>query len=139
LLIGEKYIPSWAVGKNSHAARSWDGGWLGCGDNEFGELNDVFNIGRTIAHQDAQIPIFSRGPNVSNPAPWGDPDTDSNNPETNYFAGGMADVGAWGSCHVSIVNFVIGDGSVKAIPITTNVSTMYLLGRIDDGEPVTLP
>jgi type II secretory pathway pseudopilin PulG len=140
VLIGEKYIPGWAVGKNTNAARTWDGGWLGTADNAWGELNDIFNIGRNIAHPDAQIPIFSRGPNVPNPAPWGSTGTeDSNNPETNYYEGGVADVGAWGSCHPSIVNFLFGDGSVHAIPITTNVRTMYAIGCVDDGEPVALP
>ncbi|MDR2168822.1 MAG: DUF1559 domain-containing protein [Planctomycetaceae bacterium] len=139
LLIGEKYIPGWAVGKNSHAARTWDGGWLGCGDNTYGELNDVFNIGRNIAHQNAQIPIFSRGPNVSNPAPWGAAGTDSNNPDTPYYAYGLADVGAWGSCHNAIVNFLLGDGSVRGVSITTNVRTAHALGNVNDGEHVSLP
>ncbi|MDR1480939.1 MAG: DUF1559 domain-containing protein [Planctomycetaceae bacterium] len=137
-LIGEKYIPGWAVGKNSHAARTWDGGWLGCADHTWGELNDVFNIGRNIAHVDTGIPVFARGPNVPNPSPW-DSTIDSNNPDTNYYNEGVADVGAYGSCHVAVVNFIFGDGSVHAIPITTNVRIAYAMGRVDDGDPISLP
>ncbi|MDR0392232.1 MAG: DUF1559 domain-containing protein [Planctomycetaceae bacterium] len=146
LLVGEKYIPGWAVGKGSRAARTWDGGWLGCGDGPYGELNDIFNIGRTIVHEVSGLHVFSRGPNVSNPgsAPLGEdgedlPWADSNVPETLYFANGMADAGAWGSCHPGVVSFLIGDGSVRGLSITTNVRTMYALGCVNDGEPVQLP
>jgi prepilin-type N-terminal cleavage/methylation domain-containing protein len=45
----------------------------------------------------------------------------------------------FGSWHPGVCQFVFGDGSVKALPVNTNVTTLDRIANRDDGEPVTLP
>jgi type II secretory pathway pseudopilin PulG len=46
---------------------------------------------------------------------------------------------AFGSYHPGICQFLIGDGSIKSIAVTTPSSTLRKLAQVDDGEPVSLP
>jgi hypothetical protein len=46
---------------------------------------------------------------------------------------------SFGSWHTGICNFLIGDGSVRAFPITTPPDTLQRLMHVSDGQPVTLP
>ncbi|MDR1269389.1 MAG: DUF1559 domain-containing protein [Planctomycetaceae bacterium] len=53
---------------------------------------------------------------------------------------GIGLTGGFGGWHPGICNFVLGDGSVRAISVTTPPDTiLYPLARCDDGEPVFLP
>jgi len=45
----------------------------------------------------------------------------------------------FGSVHSGICNFLIGDGSVRAISNTTPQTLLMALGTVDDGEAVSLP
>jgi hypothetical protein len=46
----------------------------------------------------------------------------------------------FGSWHSGICNFLIGDGAVKGIPITTDPEKILdRLAQVDDGNPVSLP
>ncbi|MDR1962937.1 MAG: DUF1559 domain-containing protein [Planctomycetaceae bacterium] len=60
----------------------------------------------------------------------------------------------WGSCHPGICNFLIGDGSVRALSVTIPTGALVVtgtagtlntdsilakLGNVGDGNPVTLP
>jgi hypothetical protein len=45
----------------------------------------------------------------------------------------------FGSAHPGICNFLIGDGSVRGIAVTTPHSILYALGCVNDGESVSLP
>jgi hypothetical protein len=45
----------------------------------------------------------------------------------------------FGSYHPGICQFVLGDGSVRPIPITTPYKTLALFSVVNDGETVTLP
>ncbi|MDR1925818.1 MAG: DUF1559 domain-containing protein [Planctomycetaceae bacterium] len=157
LLIGEKHIPFWAVNGKTHAARSYDGGWLGCSDSvdnfqtiDHVESNGIFNIGRMIAFNgrvpttgeplDRIMTIFYQGPIVPNPDIGNQyADYDSNKPETPYYNEGLANMGAWGSWHPAGVNFLYGDGSVKTLPTNTDPVIMYQLGRVDDGGNNPMP
>jgi hypothetical protein len=48
----------------------------------------------------------------------------------------------WGGIHPGVSNFLVGDGSVHSISTTIptgNNSMFYYLGRVDDGNSVTMP
>lgn len=45
----------------------------------------------------------------------------------------------FGSWHPGICNFVLGDGSVRAVSYTTPINTMFRLGHVSDGEVAMLP
>ncbi|MGL4941639.1 MAG: DUF1559 domain-containing protein [Thermoguttaceae bacterium] len=45
----------------------------------------------------------------------------------------------FGSSHAGIVNFVLGDGAVRSIPVTTSVNILYLLSNARDGQSVSMP
>ncbi|MDR1270648.1 MAG: DUF1559 domain-containing protein, partial [Planctomycetaceae bacterium] len=61
--------------------------------------------------------------------------TDFNPPSTNDALGHYA----FGSWHSGICNFVLGDGSVRGISVTTPQNILKAVSRVDDGEAVTLP
>ncbi|MDR1270487.1 MAG: DUF1559 domain-containing protein [Planctomycetaceae bacterium] len=46
---------------------------------------------------------------------------------------------AFGSYHTGVCHFLMGDGSVQAIPVTTPRTTINWFVRVDDGQVVTLP
>jgi prepilin-type N-terminal cleavage/methylation domain-containing protein len=52
--------------------------------------------------------------------------------------GPHATQGQFGSYHPGICHFVMGDGSVAAIPVTINLTVLGNLARRDDGEAVSL-
>jgi type II secretory pathway pseudopilin PulG len=45
----------------------------------------------------------------------------------------------FGSYHPGICNFLLGDGSVRAVPVTCPTGTLNALVRVNDGAVVTLP
>jgi hypothetical protein len=47
--------------------------------------------------------------------------------------------GGFGSWHSGIVNFLIGDGSVRSIPNSTGTAILKALAMVDDGVAVSLP
>jgi len=48
-------------------------------------------------------------------------------------------VGKFGSAHPGIVNFLIGDGAVRAFPLTTPSRIIGALGTVNDGNNVQMP
>jgi hypothetical protein len=87
------------------------------------------------------ITSFARGPN--------DPYTDLSNVEQliatanldrrgRFMTGFGADRGL-GSSHPGIVNFVLGDGSVRNLSVTTSQQVLTNLTQANDGNPTTLP
>ena len=49
------------------------------------------------------------------------------------------DVTKFGSAHPDVVNFLLGDGAVRAFPLTTPAVIMAQLGTVDDGNTVRIP
>ncbi|WP_425618489.1 DUF1559 domain-containing protein [Anatilimnocola sp. NA78] len=47
--------------------------------------------------------------------------------------------GQFGSWHPGVCQFVLGDGSVKSLSVTTDLTTLDRLAHRDDGEPVSIP
>jgi hypothetical protein len=135
LLVGEKHIPEWALNKNTEAARSWDGGWLGAGDGSYGELNQVFGLARVIAPEDCGHAPFAKG-GVS----WSAAVTQGVPADTPIWTQGWCGTSrAWGSNHLNVANFLAGDGSVHQIPYTINLHLFFLLGHVQDDRPVSMP
>jgi prepilin-type processing-associated H-X9-DG protein len=64
-----------------------------------------------------------------------------------YLVQGLADPGpdaagsiwadkAFGSAHPRLCQFVFCDGSVKALPVNINITTLQLLGVRNDGQAI---
>ena len=148
-LFAEKHVPSWALAGLADKDNSWNGGYqltfsnagaaitvrsiTLCSSGNVRSGNCTFNTR-----------IFARGPN--------DPNTDPADINNRRYANGTSDGTAWtmsagvisgyealGSSHPGIVNFLIGDGSVRALPITTSPETVWRLTNVQDGESVSLP
>jgi prepilin-type N-terminal cleavage/methylation domain-containing protein len=45
----------------------------------------------------------------------------------------------FGSAHPGVVNFLLGDGSIRALQLTTPASILAALATVNDGTPVTIP
>jgi hypothetical protein len=132
-LFAEKHIPSWALNSFGCIANSWNGGYQMTFNNETGP-----NVARVVARFEpapaaannnigvVNHQLFARGPS--------DPLTDD--PTLN------AEARPWmslGSSHMGIVNFLIGDGSVRAISTTTPSEIIYYLTHTHDGTPIVIP
>jgi len=50
-----------------------------------------------------------------------------------------ATVGQFGSYHPGVCQFVFGDGAVRALSVSTDLTTLDRLANRDDGEPVAIP
>jgi type II secretory pathway pseudopilin PulG len=116
IIFGEKKIPTGKINACSLADGHWDCSYLA----------SAVNVNSTLVRS------FDSG-NGSNPygvagyIPIGLP-TDGTS---------TANFGSW---HSGICNFVLGDGSVRAISVTTPAETiLYHLARVDDGVATTLP
>jgi len=127
-LFAEKHIPSWALRGFGDRANSWHGGYQMAYSNE-----SANNIARIIAQytpassSTVNYRMFARGPDDPNSA---DPSRQPNN---------GAGWEALGSSHPGIVNFLLGDGAVRPVSISTQSAIVYSLTRVDDGASVALP
>ena len=45
----------------------------------------------------------------------------------------------FGGYHPGVCNFLIGDGSVRGLPVTTSTRILMALGEVDDGNVIALP
>jgi len=150
-LFAEKHIPFWALAGTGDKDNSWNGGYQITYLNAAAGIivrpitlcasGNIFS-GNCIFSQR----IFARGPH--------DPNTDPADINNRRYANGP--LGAWdniwamptgvisgyealGSSHPGIVNFLIGDGAVRSLPITTPSEIIWRLTNVQDGEPVSLP
>lgn len=130
-LVGEKHIPVAKLGRcpdntvtGSHESLLHDctythGGW-----------GTIAAWGRAFAHWHSNLAInidrfyLATGPNFEH---GDDPDS-------------PAVYGGFGSYHTGVCNFLMGDGSVQAISVTTSLDDILLpLSIVDDGRAVSLP
>jgi hypothetical protein len=117
IVIGEKFIPQFAVGSDTQSHKRWDGGYLGGWS-----LDQVFNSGRFI-HQDYRCLVA--------------------NPKDTGITPGQLPSNHWGhygfgSQHAGIVHFLIGDGSVHGVNGTTSTTVLWNLARVNDGNVVSI-
>ena len=125
LLFGEKHIPAWALMDEEADAQSWHGSYLKVSEKR------TANLGRFVSNNAA---LFARSPN--------DPITnDVRSNVDNQTAGGHVRTSrcALGSSHPGIVNFLVGDGSVRAMGITTEPSLVRYLTQTNDGHTANGP
>ncbi|MDR2169798.1 MAG: DUF1559 domain-containing protein [Planctomycetaceae bacterium] len=127
LCFAEKFIPSWAYNENGDPANWWDGGFQCIFNNQAAAI-----IARAVSNS---ANLFARGPNDPNR-----PRTANTDP-TGETSAGWAREGMemLGSSHPGTVNILLGDGSVRPVPISTQPMTMTRLANTSDGNPVTLP
>jgi prepilin-type processing-associated H-X9-DG protein len=108
LLVGEKYIfPAELSGKGG------DGSVFSSGNGEEHTFRRF--VGVSPPHTRFLVPTTA------------DPGPDA--------AGVWADK-AFGSPHSGVCQFVFCDGSVKALPVSINITTLQLLGMRSDGQPI---
>ncbi len=124
LLIGEKFIPEWAVVTNNVGTqnqRYWDGGYY------YADLSRFHSIGRLIH---------------SNSSTWSlmlpqSPKDPSFNEGGTYTTPGER--GCFGGMHPGICHFLFGDGSVHAADLSLAPNIIYALADVDDGAIVPFP
>jgi prepilin-type processing-associated H-X9-DG protein len=121
LLFGEKYVPAWALDDDSTTANQWYGGYQMTYTATY-----CYNVMRPV-HTNGRL--FGRGPN----------DPNRQDPTVNPHSGGVHGLESLGSMHGNAVNFLLGDGSVRAFTITTNPTIVWQLTNVCDGEVVELP
>ncbi|MDR1382556.1 MAG: DUF1559 domain-containing protein [Planctomycetaceae bacterium] len=120
LIVGEKFIPQEAFEKNGQ----WDGGYLNTNTT-----HQNLNVARGVWKGFTSIKRTAN-------------EISGNELRMNEDASnGNANVvhAVFGGIHPGVTNFLLGDGSVHTISPTANWNTVYLLGKIDDGQAVSLP
>ncbi|GHT26897.1 hypothetical protein FACS18942_05210 [Planctomycetales bacterium] len=127
LIFGEKFIPFQTLGLDGQ----WDGGYIGTNQS-----NQNANVGRAVWKHFPSIKRSDKDYDYN----W----TDINNSDL-YVTGSGGGVNAnhaqnvFGGIHPGVCNFLIGDGSVRPVPPTTNSAIVWGLGAVNDGEAVSLP
>ena len=116
----EKHIPQWATrGTSDHAGR-WNGGWTHTEDGNRG-----FNIARPVSNRANMIARSPADPGTlrADLNPGGAPEGDF----------------TIGSSHPSVINTLLGDGSVRGVSKTTDPMMIWRLSHVSDGVSVSLP
>jgi prepilin-type N-terminal cleavage/methylation domain-containing protein len=122
LLLGEKHIPSWALKDRWDVSTSWNGGF------QVTSGNYSTNLARPVT-DDASL--FARS--------LADSLTTASSTTTRKNATTFGPSCMLGSSHPGVVNFLVGDGSVHAISVTTQPSLVWRLTCVSDGGATSLP
>ena len=115
IVIGEKFIPSWALGSDRNIHKKWDGSYLHAGTSD-----RIANVARFV-HSDYNV--FGLNPNDSRI-----PIDDEPSKHSGHFG--------FGSHHPGVCQFLLGDGSVRPLSLTTSTTLLWNLARVNDGNPV---
>jgi prepilin-type N-terminal cleavage/methylation domain-containing protein len=125
-ILGEKHIPSNRLGYYGNDRKySGDNQWIIANSN--GSMVSLARGATTsyafkpIARSPEEFSDDSYGPG------WGDAWSNRNL------------IYQFGSYHTKICHFLLGDGSVRAVPVTCPTGTINAFVRVDDGTVVTLP
>lgn len=121
--IVEKHVPRWAIGGDtSDPASHWDGSWFFTYTNANAYISNrvVCWTGHASCYEN-----LARNMNY--------PITVDESPESQEGAFKL------GSGHPGILNVLLGDGSVRAVAVTTPPQIAWQLTCVDDGTPVSLP
>ncbi|GHT16481.1 hypothetical protein FACS1894189_0250 [Planctomycetales bacterium] len=120
LCFGEKHIPSWARNSMSDQAETWDGAWFFSGTSANG-----WSIARPVW---GTPNLLAKGPNDPLRATvdtWADFSDSNGNP--------------LGSSHAGIINFLVGDGTVRSISVDILTDLIVHLTVVNDGNVVAVP
>ncbi|MDR0336658.1 MAG: DUF1559 domain-containing protein [Planctomycetaceae bacterium] len=115
----EKHIPDWALTNTSDVATSWNGGYQLTYNGDAAS-----NIARVV---DTNADLLATSPSTSKTA------NESNGPQTREGRETL------GSSHSGIINFLLGDGSVRPIAVTSRPTILWNLTCVNDGETVEIP
>ncbi|MDR1483828.1 MAG: DUF1559 domain-containing protein [Planctomycetaceae bacterium] len=143
LVMAEKHIPAWSVNSMTETGLGWCGSYFLPYLNpksSFGFMNGARVVWYSTPSGNMRTgavvmntKLFGRGPN--------DPATDTEGEcgTNQYQTDGMGNVYQLGSSHPGIVNAIVGDGTVRSIPITCSSQVMMQLSNVCDGATVSLP
>ena len=109
MLFGEKHFPA------SRPPGVCDGSTGDCGYLAAYQGSLVQHVGRTFDNAGQTIATPSDDTNISSPFIW------------------------FGSAHLDLCNFLFGDGSVRAISVSTPRSVLLKLADVNDGGSVEIP
>ena len=128
LVIGEKHIPASHVGVCESSGRSWDCTYSHSGGDQGSARN--FNVGRPVflASDFATADVKPPHPFVRSPKEY----TNIEFPRRDLHYG-------FGSPHTGTINFLLGDGSVRSISVTTSDIIVVALSDANDGASVSIP
>ena len=127
-MIGEKHIPSGALDRCGGEGRTgaWDTAEIYSGDCGYLAIGvwGVNSSGRAFRTWGGELGL-AKGPSDFNGSgdTWYVP--------THHYS--------FGSYHTSVVNFVIGDGSVQAVSVTAPHNILRALAQVNDGKAVSIP
>ncbi|MDR0338184.1 MAG: DUF1559 domain-containing protein [Planctomycetaceae bacterium] len=134
LIVGEKHIPPFALGKCDGDGTATTGASTGTSgrrsDCSYLTVNGWKSVGsaRTFRHGSTQF--------LLSPMNYGTVASDGS--ATEAFSGAFEF--GFGSYHPGVCPFLVGDGSTRVLSVTTPVTNiLYRLADANDGEPVTLP
>ncbi|HBT77907.1 MAG TPA: hypothetical protein DEB39_13510 [Planctomycetaceae bacterium] len=144
LMIGEKHIPLGRVGKcpntayasaNPDVARNMgDCSFLRVGDKRTGSAGRALvfkeNYGGFGSFKSGQIVETA----ICRPSDY----AEDNVPAHNAYHAPLRGI-AFGSYHPGTCPFLLGDGSVRGMSVTTDTAILRPLAIVDDGVTVTLP
>jgi prepilin-type N-terminal cleavage/methylation domain-containing protein len=123
ICFGEKFIPAHAVDSDAtYANTMWDGSII----SAIVSGDEIFGPARVIHPDTDKVPIIAKTPNVA---------AITNTIKPNQQWGKYS----FGSCHPGLVQFLIGDGAVRAFPVGIDQQLLYKIADVSDGEAVTLP
>jgi hypothetical protein len=120
-VIGEKHIPTNRLGNCGYEERNRS-------DCNFIAISGITR--QSVARgwgRDSGARALAKGPQDYTADTWG--------PGPNNSSGTYG----FGSYHTGVCHFLMGDGSVQAIPVTTPRATINWFVRVDDGQVVALP
>ena len=122
IIIGEKWIPSWALEATTGPTASWDNSYLSQWTNEC-----LFGSARFIEDTPG-IPPIARSPNDSTIL--------EGTAATSFNPNNWGKCG-FGSHHPGTCNFAVGDGSVHGFSVTINPTVLMNLADVRSGQAVS--
>jgi prepilin-type N-terminal cleavage/methylation domain-containing protein len=133
-LVGEKNIPfdqlNACEATSTDNSKSLDCSYLTASD----AVNTYGNVRPMVVHQDDVANAANSGAGV-----WGVWCPIDEIPSGDTIWGSYKNRVSFGSYHPGVCNFVLGDGAVVAIAVTTPNHILYKLSHINDGNTVTIP
>ncbi|MDO5552241.1 MAG: DUF1559 domain-containing protein [Planctomycetia bacterium] len=140
--VGEKHIPLGRVGKCSGADNNNEDmlDYGDCGMLRFGNAYSSAPAGRSLVYYEtADLSSYSAGGTglrkipLSRPSDYQFALPGSRNPSISPIRGF-----GFGSYHPGVCNFVLGDGSVRAVGVTTSPDILAAFSIVNDGATVSL-